>query len=84
MGLSVEEGSADAVSLRSKTNPFQDVPHDRKAVEVKEGFLQRKIHADVDGKRSEFLGETWFLPCLVIALSLIVSCDHLKGVVSAL
>lgn len=86
MGLSVDEGSADAVSLRSKTNPFQDVPHDRKAVEVKEGLLQRKIHADVDGKRSEFLGETWFLPCLTlgIALSLIVSCDHLKGVGSAL
>lgn len=53
--MSVDEGSADVVPLRSKTNPFQDVPHDRKAVEVKEGLLQRKIHADVDGKRSEFL-----------------------------
>lgn len=49
----VDEGPA--VVLRSKTNPFQDVPHDKKAVKVKEGLLQRKIHADVDGKRSEFL-----------------------------
>lgn len=53
--MSVDEGSADVVALRSKTNPFQDVPHNKKAVEVKEGLLQRKIHADVDGKRSEFL-----------------------------
>lgn len=53
--MSVDGGSADMVVLRSKTNPFQDVPHDTKAVEVKKGLLQRKIHADVDGKRSEFL-----------------------------
>lgn len=53
--MTVDEGSAHAAPLRSKTNPFQDVPHDRKAVEVKEGLLQRKIHADVDGKRSESL-----------------------------
>lgn len=50
----VDEDGADVVQMRSKANPFQDVPHDRKASEVKEGLLQRKLHADVDGKRSEW------------------------------
>lgn len=49
----VDDEAADVALLRSKTNPFQDVPHDKKATEVKEGLLQRKLHADVDGKRSE-------------------------------
>lgn len=49
------EDKADVASIRSKTNPFQDVPHDKKAFEVKVGLLQRKLHADVDGKRSEYL-----------------------------
>lgn len=49
------EDTADVAPMRSKTNPFQDVPHDKKAFEVKEGLLQRKLHADVDGKRSEYL-----------------------------
>lgn len=61
--MSVEEGPSDVVALRSKTNPFQDVPHDKKAVEVKEGLLQRKIHADVDGKRSEFLSRDKLQAC---------------------
>lgn len=49
------EDKADVAPKRSKTNPFQDVPHDKKAFEVKVGLLQRKLHADVDGKRSEYL-----------------------------
>lgn len=48
-----ENGEGNGALLRSKANPFQDVPHDKKACEVKEGMLQRKLHADVDGKRSE-------------------------------
>lgn len=44
--------------LRSKSNPFQDVPHDKGASVVKQGFLQRKLHADVDGKRSELVPQT--------------------------
>lgn len=49
----VDEDAADDAPLRSKANPFQDVPHDKTASVVKEGFLQRKLHADIDGKRSE-------------------------------
>lgn len=49
----VDEDAAEVAQLRSKANPFQDVPHDKTASEVKEGLLQRKLHADVDGKRSE-------------------------------
>ncbi len=48
-----DEDADDQAQLRSKANPFQDVPHDKKASVVKEGFLQRKLHADIDGKRSE-------------------------------
>lgn len=49
----VDEDAAEDAPLRSKANPFQDVPHDKKASVVKQGFLQRKLHADIDGKRSE-------------------------------
>uniref|UniRef100_UPI003AACD816 uncharacterized protein n=1 Tax=Centroberyx gerrardi TaxID=166262 RepID=UPI003AACD816 len=56
--LPEENGKEDA-SLRSKSNPFQDVPHDRKAVVVKQGFLQRKVHADIDGKRTPWGKRSW-------------------------
>ena len=48
-GAELSEGA-----LRSKSNPFQDVPHDKTARVFKQGFLQRKAHADIDGKRSEY------------------------------
>ncbi|KAM3599437.1 uncharacterized protein V6R79_005494 [Siganus canaliculatus] len=54
-----EEDPADGASLRSKANPFQDVPHDRGATVVKEGFLQRKLHADIDGKRTPWGKRGW-------------------------
>lgn len=50
----VDEDAAEDAPLRSKSNPFQDVPHDKTASVVKQGFLQRKLHADIDGKRSEW------------------------------
>lgn len=50
--LLAEDAKEDA-PLRSKSNPFQDVPHDKKATVFKQGFLKRKAHADIDGKRSE-------------------------------
>lgn len=46
--------SADDVPLRLKSNPFLDVPQDKKATVVKQGFLQRKLHADINGKRSKW------------------------------
>ncbi|XP_061732321.1 PH and SEC7 domain-containing protein 1 isoform X1 [Nerophis ophidion] len=45
--------------LRSKSNPFQDVPHDKEAPVVKQGFFQRKIHADIDGKRTPWGKRRW-------------------------
>ncbi|XP_076019957.1 uncharacterized protein LOC143011123 [Genypterus blacodes] len=45
--------------LRCKSNPFQDVPHDKKAIVVKQGFLQRKVHADIDGKRTPWGKRSW-------------------------
>jgi len=50
--LTDDDTGVDA-PLRSEANPFQDVPHDKTASVVKQGFLQRKLHADIDGKRSE-------------------------------
>ncbi|XP_036382788.1 PH and SEC7 domain-containing protein 1-like isoform X2 [Megalops cyprinoides] len=45
--------------LRSKSNPFQDVPHDKKATVYKQGFLIRKAHADIDGKRTPWGKRSW-------------------------
>lgn len=50
----VDQDEVDEAPLRSRANPFQSVPHDKKAAEIKDGLLQRKLHADIDGKRSEW------------------------------
>lgn len=55
----LEEDTDELAPLRSKANPFLDVPHDKNAVVIKEGFLQRKIHADVDGKRTPWGKRRW-------------------------
>lgn len=39
--------------IGSTTNPFLDIPHDPNASVYKSGFLARKIHADMDGKKSK-------------------------------
>ncbi|XP_049488410.1 PH and SEC7 domain-containing protein 3 isoform X4 [Panthera uncia] len=41
--------------IGSTTNPFLDIPHDPNAAIYKSGFLARKIHADMDGKKSHDL-----------------------------
>ncbi|XP_074065182.1 PH and SEC7 domain-containing protein 3 isoform X3 [Macrotis lagotis] len=38
--------------IGSTTNPFLDIPHDPNASVYKTGFLARKIHADMDGKKT--------------------------------
>ncbi|XP_078301595.1 PH and SEC7 domain-containing protein 3 isoform X2 [Panthera onca] len=38
--------------IGSTTNPFLDIPHDPNAAIYKSGFLARKIHADMDGKKT--------------------------------
>ncbi|XP_059214541.1 PH and SEC7 domain-containing protein 4 [Centropristis striata] len=55
----LDEDSAEDAPLRSKANPFQDVPHDKTASVVKQGFLQRKLHADIDGKRTPWGKRSW-------------------------
>lgn len=39
--------------IGNSNNPFLDIPHDPNAAVYKTGFLARKIHADMDGKKSE-------------------------------
>uniref|UniRef100_A0A6I8N5L1 Pleckstrin and Sec7 domain containing 3 n=1 Tax=Ornithorhynchus anatinus TaxID=9258 RepID=A0A6I8N5L1_ORNAN len=38
--------------IGSTSNPFLDIPHDPNAAVYKTGFLARKIHADMDGKKT--------------------------------
>lgn len=49
----LDESAGESAPLRSKANPFQDVPQDKRASVVVQGFLKRKLHADIDGKRSK-------------------------------
>lgn len=39
--------------ISSGSNPFLDIAHDPNAAVHKTGFLARKIHADMDGKKSK-------------------------------
>ncbi|KAM6975920.1 LOW QUALITY PROTEIN: uncharacterized protein LKV04_015190 [Tautogolabrus adspersus] len=55
----MDEDSGENAQLRSKSNPFQDVPHNKTANVVKQGFLQRKIHAEIDGKRTPWGKRGW-------------------------
>lgn len=56
----VDEDAGSDAPRRSTANPFLDVPRDKKASKIKEGLLHRKLHADVDGKRSESDERHWF------------------------
>ncbi|MGH0163915.1 UNVERIFIED_CONTAM: hypothetical protein FKN15_045506 [Acipenser sinensis] len=49
----------DCGSLRSKSNPFQDLAHDQQAPQFKQGFLTRKAHADIDGKKTPWGRRSW-------------------------
>ncbi|XP_072351530.1 PH and SEC7 domain-containing protein 1-like isoform X6 [Scyliorhinus torazame] len=46
-------GSKANNRIGSGTNPFLDIPQDPNAKTYKTGFLSRKLHADMDGKKSE-------------------------------
>ncbi|XP_063311882.1 PH and SEC7 domain-containing protein 3 isoform X1 [Pelobates fuscus] len=41
-----------SISRIGSSNPFLDIPHDPNAAVYKAGFLARKIHADMDGKKT--------------------------------
>lgn len=42
------------LSVRKKSNPFVDIPApDPDAPVYKQGLLCRKVHADIDGKKSK-------------------------------
>ncbi|XP_077594046.1 PH and SEC7 domain-containing protein 3 [Stigmatopora nigra] len=67
---------ADA-PLRSKSNPFQDVPHDKAAPLVKKGFIQRKLYADIDGKRTPWGKRRWkTFYCVLKGMVLYLQKDH--------
>ncbi|XP_012724662.2 PH and SEC7 domain-containing protein 4 [Fundulus heteroclitus] len=55
----VDESAGDDAHMRSKSNPFLDVSQDKTATVVKQGFLQRKLHADINGKRTPWGKRGW-------------------------
>lgn len=57
--ITLEQNSDQDASLRSKSNPFQDLAHDKKATVFQKGFLKRKAHADIDGKRTPWGKRSW-------------------------
>lgn len=57
--MSLELDSDGDELLRSKSNPFQNIPHDKKATVFQKGFLKRKAHADIDGKRTPWGKRSW-------------------------
>ncbi|GAA6105737.1 PH and SEC7 domain-containing protein 1 [Tachysurus ichikawai] len=57
--MSLEQDSDQDSCLRSKSNPFQDLAHDKKATVFQKGFLKRKAHADIDGKRTPWGKRSW-------------------------
>ncbi|KAM7392830.1 hypothetical protein PAMA_007777 [Pampus argenteus] len=62
----LDDDAGEDTLLRSKSNPFQDVPHDKNASVVKQGFLQRKLLADIDGKRTPWGKRSWKTFCGVL------------------
>ncbi|KAI5089193.1 PH and SEC7 domain-containing protein 1-like isoform X4 [Silurus meridionalis] len=57
--LTLNPDSDPDAPLRSKSNPFQDLAHDKKATVFQKGFLKRKAHADIDGKRTPWGKRSW-------------------------
>ncbi|XP_029457642.1 PH and SEC7 domain-containing protein 3 isoform X1 [Rhinatrema bivittatum] len=47
-----QQKSFGRIGCSSSCNPFLDIPHDPNAAVYKTGFLARKIHADMDGKKT--------------------------------
>ncbi|XP_028830681.1 uncharacterized protein LOC114787083 isoform X3 [Denticeps clupeoides] len=46
-------------AMRSRSNPFQHVPHNKRATVFHKGFLKRKAHANIDGKRIPWGKRGW-------------------------
>ncbi|KAA0716207.1 PH and SEC7 domain-containing protein 3 [Triplophysa tibetana] len=57
--MTLEQDLDQDGSLRSKSNPFQDLPHNKRATVFQKGFLKRKAQADVDGKRTPWGKRSW-------------------------
>ncbi|XP_062844887.1 PH and SEC7 domain-containing protein 3 [Trichomycterus rosablanca] len=57
--ITLEQDSDQDATLRSKSNPFQDLAHDKKATVFQKGFLKRKAYADIDGKRTPWGKRRW-------------------------
>lgn len=50
--MPMSEDTINISGTTDKGSPFLEVLHDHKAPTYKQGFLSRKFHADIDGKKS--------------------------------
>uniref|UniRef100_UPI00398E6545 PH and SEC7 domain-containing protein 2-like n=1 Tax=Pristiophorus japonicus TaxID=55135 RepID=UPI00398E6545 len=53
------EDSVNTTHIKNKGSPFLEVPQDHKAPTYKQGFLSRKVHADIDGKKTPWGKRSW-------------------------
>ncbi|XP_067857379.1 PH and SEC7 domain-containing protein 4-like [Heptranchias perlo] len=57
--MPIPEDSGNMIRITDKGSPFLEVPHDHKAATYKQGFLSRKVHADIDGKKTPWGKRSW-------------------------
>ncbi|XP_041064936.1 PH and SEC7 domain-containing protein 4-like [Carcharodon carcharias] len=53
------EDAVNVTRVTDKGSPFLEVPNDHKAATYKQGFLIRKVHADIDGKKTPWGKRSW-------------------------
>ncbi|XP_078251356.1 PH and SEC7 domain-containing protein 2-like [Rhinoraja longicauda] len=57
--MPMSEDTINIMGTSDKGNPFLEVLHDHKAPTYKQGFLSRKFHADIDGKKTPWGKRSW-------------------------
>ncbi|XP_078095366.1 uncharacterized protein LOC144510035 [Mustelus asterias] len=51
--------SVNMTRITDKGRPFLEMPQDNKVPTYKQGFLSRKVHADIDGKKTPWGKRSW-------------------------
>lgn len=57
--MPMSEDTINISGTTDKGSPFLEVLHDHKAPTYKQGFLSRKFHADIDGKKTPWGKRSW-------------------------
>ncbi|XP_051896696.1 PH and SEC7 domain-containing protein 3-like [Pristis pectinata] len=57
--MPMSEDTINITGHNRQGSPFLEVPQDHKAPTYKQGFLSRKFHADIDGKKTPWGKRSW-------------------------